>query len=117
MSRYPAETVLEVDRSRCRVTVSDVEIQLTPTEYRLLSLLVMCVDEVVAKKDLADSVWGSYDPDIGRTLDVHMRRLRAKVCASGDHAPRLETIRSFGLPPYRVRMTLHKQEYRPSLPR
>src|SRR5438552_12011460 len=45
---------LEVDRSRCRVTVSDVEIQLTPTEYRLLSLLVMRGDEVVPKKDLAD---------------------------------------------------------------
>jgi DNA-binding response OmpR family regulator len=87
---------LQVDRSRCRVTVSDVEVQLTPTEYRLLSLLVMRGDEVVAKKDLADSVWGSYDPDIGRTLDVHMRRLRAKLCAGGDHAPRLETVRSFG---------------------
>jgi DNA-binding response OmpR family regulator len=87
---------LQVDRSRCRVTVGDVEVQLTPTEYRLLSLLVTRGDEVVTKKDLADSVWGNYDPDIGRTLDVHMRRLRAKLIASGDNAPKLETVRSFG---------------------
>jgi two-component system, OmpR family, phosphate regulon response regulator PhoB len=87
---------LQVDRGRCRVSVGEVELQLTPTEYRLLSQLVTRGDEVVAKKDLAESVWGNYDPDIGRTLDVHMRRLRAKLSAVGDHAPRLETVRSFG---------------------
>ena len=87
---------LQVDRGRCRVSVDNVEIQLTPTEYRLLSQLVTHGDEVVGKKDLAESVWGNYDPDIGRTLDVHMRRLRAKLNAVGDHAPRLETVRSFG---------------------
>jgi DNA-binding response OmpR family regulator len=91
---------LQVDRGRCRVTVDNVEIQLTPTEYRLLSQLVTHGDEVVAKQDLAQRVWGNYDPDIGRTLDVHMRRLRAKLTAVGDHAPRLETVRSFG---YRLR--------------
>jgi DNA-binding response OmpR family regulator len=87
---------LQVDRGRCRVTVDGRELQLTPTEYRLLSLLVRRGDDVVAKKDLADSVWGYYDPDVGRTLDVHMRRLRAKLKASGDSAPSLDTIRSFG---------------------
>ena len=87
---------LVVDRTRCRVSVGDRELQLTPTEYRLLSLLVTRADEVVAKKELAEAVWGGYDPDIGRTLDVHMRRLRAKLRAGGTSAPRLETVRSFG---------------------
>jgi DNA-binding response OmpR family regulator len=87
---------LQVDRSRCRVTVDDREVPLTPTEYRLLSILVTRGDEVVAKKDLADNVWGSYDPDVSRTLDVHMRRLRGKLNAGGSHAPKLETVRSFG---------------------
>ena len=87
---------LVVDRTRCRVTIGDLEVQLTPTEYRLLSLLVTRGDEVVAKKELAEAVWGDYDPDIGRTLDVHVRRLRAKLRAAGPSAPRLETARSFG---------------------
>jgi DNA-binding response OmpR family regulator len=87
---------LVVDRTRCRVTVGDLDVQLTPTEYRLLSLLVTRGDEVVAKKELAEAVWGDYDPDIGRTLDVHMRRLRAKLRAGRPGAPRLETVRSFG---------------------
>jgi DNA-binding response OmpR family regulator len=87
---------LIVDRARCRVTVGDTEVPLTPTEYRLLSLLVTRPDEVVAKKDLAESVWGAYDPDIGRTLDVHMRRLRAKLKANAENPPTLATIRSFG---------------------
>jgi DNA-binding response OmpR family regulator len=87
---------LVVDRTRCRVTIGDLEVQLTPTEYRLLSPLVTRADEVLAKKELAEAVWGDYDPDIGRTLDVHMRRLRAKLRAGGTSAPRLETVRSFG---------------------
>jgi DNA-binding response OmpR family regulator len=87
---------LQVDRGRCRVTLGNEELQLTPTEYRLLSLLVRHGDEVVAKKDLADNVWGYYDPDVGRTLDVHMRRLRAKLKNASESAPTLETVRSFG---------------------
>jgi DNA-binding response OmpR family regulator len=87
---------LVVDRGRCRAMIENVELPLTPTEFRLLSMLVTHVDEVVAKKELAESVWGAYDPDVGRTLDVHMRRLRGKLRASAGKAPLLETVRSFG---------------------
>ena len=87
---------LVVDRARCRVTIGDVDARLTPTEYRLMSHLVTRADEVVTKKDLADAVWGAYDPDIGRTLDVHVRRLRAKLRTGPSDAPLVETVRGFG---------------------
>lgn len=87
---------LVVDRTHCRTTIDDVEVQLTPTEFRLLVVLVSRPDEVVSKKDLADVVWQEYDPDVGRTLDVHMRRLRAKLRSAGPSAPALETVRGFG---------------------
>jgi two-component system, OmpR family, phosphate regulon response regulator PhoB len=87
---------LVVDRTRCRVTIGDVDARLTPTEYRLMSHLVTRADEVVTKKDLADAVWGAYDPDIGRTLDVHVRRLRAKLRTGPNDAPLVETVRGFG---------------------
>jgi DNA-binding response OmpR family regulator len=87
---------LVVDRTRCKVVAGDRELQLTPTEYRLLSLLISRADQVMSKKDLAEPVWGSYDPDVGRTLDVHIRRLRAKVRSAEPGAPEIETVRGFG---------------------
>lgn len=87
---------LLVDRTRCKVVAGDRELQLTPTEYRLLSLLISRADQVISKKDLAEPVWGSYDPDVGRTLDVHMRRLRAKVRLAEPGTPAIETVRGFG---------------------
>jgi DNA-binding response OmpR family regulator len=51
---------------------------------------------VVSKKQLADAVWGYYDPDIGRTLEVHVRRLRAKLTSAAAAPPLLETVRGFG---------------------
>jgi DNA-binding response OmpR family regulator len=90
---------LVLDRARCRVTIDDRELPLTPTEYRLLSLLTPRSEEVGSKRDLAEAVWGGYDPDIARTLDVHMRRLRAKLIAAGPNAPVLTTVRGFG---YRI---------------
>lgn len=87
---------LMIDRSRCRVTLGDREVLLTPTEYRLLCVVAGRPGEVVSKKELADAVWGYYDPDIGRTLEVHVRRLRAKLKRGAAPPPMLETVRSFG---------------------
>ena len=87
---------LMIDRTRCRVTLGDREVLLTPTEYRLLCVLAGRPGEVVSKKELADAVWGYYDPDIGRTLEVHVRRLRAKLKSGAAPPPILETVRSFG---------------------
>lgn len=102
VSDRDGETVLEqfdslvVDRTRCRATVDGADASLTPTEFRLVALLVARADEVLSKKELAEAVWGEYDPDIGRTLDVHMRRLRAKVRPLGQNGPFVETVRGFG---------------------
>ena len=95
-SGFDAIGSLVIDRSRCRVTVGEREVLLTPTEYRLLCVVAVRPGEVVSKKELADAVWGYYDPDIGRTLEVHVRRLRTKLKSTAALSPRLETVRSFG---------------------
>jgi DNA-binding response OmpR family regulator len=87
---------LVIDEPRCRVTLGDEELHLTPTEYRLLTCLAHRADEVLSRKELAERVWGYHDPDVGRSLDVHMRRLRAKLDAGAERAPRLVTLRGFG---------------------
>jgi DNA-binding response OmpR family regulator len=93
---FDAVGSLIIDRTRCRVTVGEREVLLTPTEYRLLCVVAGRPGEVVSKKELADAVWGYYDPDIGRTLEVHVRRLRTKLKSASATSPSLETVRSFG---------------------
>jgi DNA-binding response OmpR family regulator len=85
---------LVIDRARCQITMGGRVIQLTPTEYRLLCELVNRPGEVLSQKELAESVWRFDDAAIRRSLEVHMRRLRAKLSAAG--GPNLATRRGFG---------------------
>ena len=87
---------LVIDHARCRVTVSGAEARLTPTEYRLLCALASRPDEVLTREELAQPVWGFYDASIGRSLEVHMRRLRAKLAAGPVPPPPIVTLRGFG---------------------
>ncbi len=84
---------LQIDRSAHRVTVDGTEVDLTPTEFRLLLLLAERKGRVQARSHLLQSVWDAA-PDIQtRTVDMHVQRLRAKLGSAGDL---IETVRGFG---------------------
>ena len=87
---------LAVDHPRCRVTVGDEELRLTPTEYRLLCALVDRPNQVLSRHDLAHHVWGSVDAGIIGSLETHMRRLRHKLRTAPQPAPEIVTVRGFG---------------------
>ena len=88
---------IRVDRSAHRVTVSDHEVELTPTEYKLLLMLAERRGRVQARAHLLETVWDAA-PDIQtRTVDMHVQRLRTKLHPAGDL---IETVRGFG---YRLR--------------
>jgi DNA-binding response OmpR family regulator len=87
---------LVIDKPRCQVRLGGREIGLTPTEYRLLCALASRPDHVLSREELAERVWGHYDPGIGRSLDVHLRRLRAKLNTGPVPPPALLTVRGFG---------------------
>jgi two-component system response regulator MtrA len=87
---------LSIDNTRCVATVGNETLQLTPTEFRLLRALASRAGEVLPRHELADSVWGCIDDGVLRSLDVHMRRLRAKLAAAGEVGPCLVTRRGFG---------------------
>ena len=77
--------------------MGDDEVDLTPTEYRLLLTLAERQGRVQSRAQLLETVWDA-NPDIQtRTVDMHMQRLRAKL---GDAGTLLETVRGFG---YRFR--------------
>jgi two-component system phosphate regulon response regulator PhoB len=79
------------------VTVDGREIDLTPTEFKLLSLLAERKGRVQPRNLLLEIVWEAA-PDIQtRTVDMHVQRLRAKLGEAGDL---IETVRGFG---YRIK--------------
>ncbi|GAC1691302.1 MAG: response regulator transcription factor [Gemmatimonadaceae bacterium] len=92
--------VIQIHRDAHRVTVEGDEVELTPTEYKLLSTLAERRGRVQSRAHLLESVWEAA-PDIQtRTVDMHVQRLRMKLGTAGDM---IETVRGFG---YRVRPAL-----------
>jgi two-component system phosphate regulon response regulator PhoB len=68
-------------------------LDLTLTEYKLLRHLCAHADQPCERTDLLRAVWGYSDDSSTRTLDTHIKRLRAKL---GHHGTRLETARGTG---------------------
>ncbi len=70
---------LTVDLARRVVTVSQHEVQLTPTEYDLLKLLVTHAGKVVTHSQILRHVWGPGSEDNAHLLRVNMSNLRRKL--------------------------------------
>jgi len=87
---------LFIDPSPHQVTLAGHILQLTPTEYRLLSVLAARPDQVVPRDTLAKLVWGDPDTGTSRTIDVHIGRLRVKLSQYGAQAPQIVSVRGFG---------------------
>jgi two-component system phosphate regulon response regulator PhoB len=85
-----------IDRERHTVRVRGKQVDLTATEFKLLSLLIERRGRVQSRDGLLNEVWGYESAIDTRTVDTHVRRLREKL---GPGADCIETIRGFG---YRV---------------
>ncbi len=86
-----------VDLDALRVVADEREVDLTPTEYRLLVSLLERRGRVQSRKQLLESAWDIHVPIETRTVDMHVQRLRSKLGDAGDW---IETVRGFG---YRFR--------------
>lgn len=69
------------------------KVDLTPTEFKLLMLLVERSGQAQTRDDLLREVWGYRDSTNSRTLDTHIKRLREKI---GSDAAAIETVRGVG---------------------
>jgi two-component system phosphate regulon response regulator PhoB len=85
-----------LDRSSLKVTLDGNRLDLTATEFKLLSLLVTKRGAIQSREDLLKEVWGYSSSVDTRTVDTHVRRLREKF---GKHSMLLQTIRGEG---YRI---------------
>jgi DNA-binding response OmpR family regulator len=85
---------LALDLATYQVAVEDRPIDFTYMEYELLKFLATHPGRVFSREALLSRVWG-YDYYGGaRTVDVHVRRVRAKL--GSEHAARIKTVRSVG---------------------
>lgn len=84
---------LTVDLSRHKVTVSGKPVELSSTEFRLLSELMQAKGRVLTRDTLLDRAWGRDCFVIPRTVDTHVRRLRSKLGVAGEY---IETVRGAG---------------------
>jgi DNA-binding response OmpR family regulator len=75
---------LRVDFDDMRVTCEGAGVRLTRKEFALLAALARKPGRVATRQQLLDDVWGHQYYGDTRTLDVHIRRLRAKLGACGD---------------------------------
>jgi DNA-binding response OmpR family regulator len=90
-----ASGALHVDEARHAVTVHGQPIDLTAKEFGLLTALVRADGRVLSREQLLETVWGYANAaEIeSRTVDVHVRRLRAKL---GSEAQRVVTVKAIG---------------------
>ncbi len=85
---------LEVNLATYQVTIGERPVDFTYMEYQLLKFLITHPRRVFSREALLSAVWG-YDYYGGaRTVDVHVRRLRAKL--GQEHAERVKTVRGVG---------------------
>ncbi len=103
--RRPAESErvlrcgdLSIDLANYMVFVADRRVSLTYKEYELLRFLASNPDQVFTRETLLNKVWGYDFYGGGRTVDVHIRRLRSKI--EDRHHSFIETVRNVG---YRFR--------------
>jgi len=87
---------LTIDPRRRSVTVGGQPVHLTPTENRLLTALATEPERVFSRDELASVLWGYDSLGESRAVDVHIRRLRAKLEPFGVSAPPIVTVRGFG---------------------
>src|SRR2546426_1227313 len=93
--RVLAQSAITLDPSRHMVTLHGRRLELTPKEFDLLHALLDAAGRVLSREHLLNRVWGYARADEieSRTVDVHVRRLRAKL---GDAGTRITTVKSVG---------------------
>jgi two-component system response regulator RegX3 len=101
VDEFDADPVVEagpvrIDPDRHLVQVNGHSVNLPLKEFDLLEYLVRNAGRVLTRGQLIDRIWGSDYVGDTKTLDVHVKRLRAKVEPDPAHPVHLVTVRGLG---------------------
>ena len=93
-----------LDPEQHKVVVNGAEVAMPLKEFELLHILLANAGRVLPRETLIDRVWGTDYVGDTKTLDVHIKRLRAKVEDDPASPTRIVTIRGLGYKFERVRV-------------
>jgi two-component system phosphate regulon response regulator PhoB len=82
--------------NECRVTRDDVDLTLSPKEYKILELFIQNPKRVWSRDQLLEKIWGVDFVGDTKTVDVHIRWLREKVEDEPSSPQLIRTVRGFG---------------------
>jgi two-component system phosphate regulon response regulator PhoB len=95
VSELLAHGDLTIDRKTRRVARASRDVDLSPTEFRLLEHLIQSPGRVYSRAQLLDAVWGRESFIDERTVDVHVGRLRKSLSRGREKDP-IRTVRGMG---------------------
>ncbi len=84
---------LTLDSLKHKIMIDNKTIELTPMEFKLLSVLIKRQDRVQSRDNLLNDVWGITAEVTTRTVDTHIKKLRKKIGKLGRF---IKTIRGLG---------------------
>jgi len=87
---------LRIDMKSYEVTVNGRKVKLSPTEFKLLHFLSRNPGRVYSREQILDKVWGDESFVEPRTVDVHVRRLRAQIEGDENTPAFIITVRGVG---------------------
>jgi DNA-binding winged helix-turn-helix (wHTH) protein len=87
---------VRIETDRGRVVVNGRPVHLTPSEFRVLTLLTDQPGVVVSREAIMEALWDSRHVGDGRTSEVHVSKLRRKIEPGAGHPQRIQTVRGRG---------------------
>lgn len=91
--QHTASEDVAIDRDAHQVVIDGNNVDLSPTEYKLLNYLMINAGKALSRRQILNKVWNyDYYGDL-RTVDTHINRLRIKL---GDKGSLIKTVRGYG---------------------
>ena len=87
---------IELDLAQHRVAVQGQDVELTPSEFRLLLFLIDHSEQVLTRQQIMEHLWDSPYVGDARACDVHISNLRRKVERNATRPERIVTVRGVG---------------------
>lgn len=87
---------LRLDLANQTARVDGRAVELTQSEFRLLSLLASEPERAFSRREIVEGLWQSSHTGGGRTCDVHVKNLRRKIETDPSHPERIVTVRGIG---------------------
>jgi len=94
--RAGESSVWTVDEERCQIRHRGLLLPLTRNEFRLLKALIARPGRVFAREELLQAAWDEPEASMDRTVDAHVKSLRAKIRQAVPESDPIETRRGLG---------------------